>query len=83
VLCPHFGDGCYTNLRVNLGNGTGQRIDVRDTQTGQEVAVAPGKFRKLSHSQARLVVTTPDKTRYQFIGQMRNVECLDVTPNLF
>ncbi len=63
-----FQTGCYTNLRVNVGNGTGQKIGVRGTQTGQEVAIAPGKFGKLSHSQADLVVTTPDKTRYVFTG---------------
>jgi len=60
--------GCYTNLYVNFGNGTGQKIYVKDTQTGQEVQIGPGKFRKLSHSQADLVVTTPDNTRYQFSG---------------
>lgn len=60
--------GCYTNLYVNFGNATGQKIGVRDVQTGQEVQIAPGKFRKISHSQADLVVTTPDKTRYVFSG---------------
>lgn len=60
--------GCYTNLYVNFGNGTGQKIGVKDTHTGQEVQVAPGKFRKVGHSQADLVVTTPDKTRYVFTG---------------
>jgi hypothetical protein len=42
--------GCYTNLYVKFGNGTGQKIGVKDTQTGQEVQVAPGKFRKIGHS---------------------------------
>lgn len=68
VLALLFQTGCYTNLRVNFGNGTGQKIAVRDTQTGQEVQIAPGKFRKVSHDQADLIVTTPDKTRYQFSG---------------
>lgn len=60
--------GCCTNLYVNFGNGTGQKISVKDTQTGQEVQIAPGKFRRVSHDQADLIVTTPDKTRYQFAG---------------
>jgi hypothetical protein len=68
VLALLFQTGCYTNLRVNFGNGTGQKIGVKDTQTGQEVQIAPGKFRKIGHSQADLVVTTPDRTRYVFTG---------------
>lgn len=52
-----FQTGCYTNLYVNFGNGT-----------GQEAQIAPGKFRKLSHDQADLIVTTPDKICYQFTG---------------
>ena len=68
VLCSLFLTGCYTNLYVNFGNGTGQKIGVRDVQTGQEVQIAPGKFRKISHAQADIVVTTPDKTRYVFSG---------------
>jgi hypothetical protein len=68
VLALLFQTGCYTNLRVSFGNGTGQKIGVKDTQTGQEVQIAPGKFRKVSHDQADLIVTTPDKTRYQFAG---------------
>lgn len=60
--------GCYTNLYVNFGNGTGQKISVKDAQTGHEVQIAPGKFRKVSHDQADLIVSTPDKTRYQFAG---------------
>jgi hypothetical protein len=60
--------GCVTNLYVNFGNGTGQTISVKDTQTGQEVQIAPSKFRKVSHDQADLIVTTPDKTRYLFSG---------------
>jgi len=63
-----FQTGCYTNLYVNFGNGTGQKIGVRDVQTGQEVQIAPGKFRKVSHDQADLIVTMPDKTHYQFTG---------------
>jgi len=63
-----FQTGCYTNLYVNLGNGTGQKISIKDTQTGQEAQIAPGKFRKISHAQADLVVTTPDKTHYVFSG---------------
>jgi len=69
VLCALLlQTGCVTNLYVNFGNGTGQKIGVKDTQTGQEVQIAPGKFRKVSHDQADLIVTTPDKTRYLFTG---------------
>lgn len=60
--------GCYTNLYVNFGNGTGQKISVKDMQTGQEAQIAPGKFRKISHGQADLVVTMPDETSYVFSG---------------
>jgi hypothetical protein len=60
--------GCCTNLYVNFGNDTGQKITVTDTQTGQEVQIASGKFRKVSHDQADLIVTVPDKTRYLFSG---------------
>jgi hypothetical protein len=63
-----FQAGCVTNLYVNFGNGTGQKISVKDTQTGREVQIAPGKFRKVSHDKADLIVTTFDKTRYQFSG---------------
>jgi hypothetical protein len=68
VLPLLFLTGCYTNLHVNFGNGTGQKIGVKDTQTGQEVQIAQGKFRKVGHDQADLIVTTPDKTRYLFAG---------------
>ena len=46
VLALLFQTGCYTNLRVSFGNGTGQKIAVKDAQTGQEVQIAPGKFRE-------------------------------------
>jgi len=69
VVCTLlFQTGCYTNLYVNFGNGTGQKISVRDTQTGQEVQITSGKFQKIGHGHADLVVTTPDKTRYMFTG---------------
>lgn len=60
--------GCSTNLYVNFGNDTGHKISVKDTQTGQEVQIAPGEFRKVGHSQADLVVTTPEKKQYVFTG---------------
>ena len=60
--------GCYTNAYVNFGNGTGRNISVKETQTGQELQVAPGKFRKIGHGRADLIVTTPDKARYVFSG---------------
>lgn len=60
--------GCYTNMYLNFGNGTGRKISVKDVQTGQEVQIAPGKFQKIGHGQADLIVTTSDKTRYVFTG---------------
>ena len=68
MLALLFQTGCYTNLRVNVGNGTGQKIAVRDTQTGQEVQIAPGEFEKIGHGQADVIVTTSEKTRYVFTG---------------
>lgn len=60
--------GCYTNLYVKFGNGTSRKISVKDVQTGQEVQIAPGKFQKIGHGKADLVVTTFDNTRYVFTG---------------
>lgn len=69
LLCALFlQTGCYTNLYVNFGNGTAGRIWVRDVQTGQEVQIDSGKFRKIGHGHADVVVTTSNKTRYVFTG---------------
>ena len=58
VLALLFQTGRCTNLYVNFGNGTGQKISVKDTQTGQEVQVARRKG----------VITIDTKARPAFVS---------------
>ena len=60
--------GCYTNECVNFGNGTASKIIVKSAQTGQEVKIEPGKFRKLGHSSGALLVLQPNNGCYHFDG---------------
>ena len=41
---------------------------MQDVQTGQRVSIATGRFRKIGHGHADLIVTTPDNTRYLYSG---------------
>jgi hypothetical protein len=63
-----FQSGCYTNMYVNFGNDTDRKISVKEVQTGQEVQIAPGTFRKIPHGHADLIVTAADNNRYMFNG---------------
>jgi hypothetical protein len=63
-----FQSGCYTNMYVNFGNGTDRKISVKEVQTGQEVQIAPGKFRKIPHGHADLIITVADNSHYVFSG---------------
>ena len=68
VLPLLFQTGCYTNLRVNFGIGTGHKTGVKDTQTGQEVQIALGNFRKVGHDHRwGQTVETPAVESYYFV----------------
>jgi hypothetical protein len=60
--------GCYTVSKVNFGNGTAQRIRVMSSQTGQEIDVPPGKFKKLPHAAGDLTVTMQTNELFRFAG---------------
>jgi hypothetical protein len=58
--------GCYTLSTVNFGNGTAGDVKVQSSQTGQEIEVAPGRFKKLPHAAGDLIVTTQAEGRLKF-----------------
>jgi hypothetical protein len=58
--------GCYTLSVVNFGNGTATSVRVRSSQTGQEIEVKPGAFKKLPHAGGDLIVTVPSDGRFKF-----------------
>ena len=60
--------GCYTFSQVNFGNGTDAAIKVKSSQTGQEIIVPAGKFRKLPHATGNLIVTTQTHGQFKFSG---------------
>lgn len=60
--------GCYTLSQVNFGNGTPTTIKVKSSQTGQEINVPPGKFKKLPHATGDLIVTTQTNGQFKFTG---------------
>jgi len=61
-----FLTGCYTKLSVNLGNGTGEKIQVKSAYTGEVVQIAPAKFKKIPHSSGDLIVTTTNSESFGF-----------------
>ena len=58
--------GCYTTIAVNFGNGTPAKLRVQSSQTGQEIEIAPNKFKKLPHSSGDLIVTTQTNEKFKF-----------------
>jgi hypothetical protein len=50
--------GCYTVSQVNFGNNSGSAVKVQSSQTGKEIGVPSGKFRKFPHAAGDLIVTT-------------------------
>ena len=58
--------GCYTLSQVNFGNGSATTVKVKSSQTGQEINVPPGKFRKLPHATGSLIVTTQTNGQFKF-----------------
>jgi hypothetical protein len=58
--------GCYTLSAVRFGNKTGSKVRVKSSQTGQEIEVAPGRFKKLPHAAGDLIVTTTVGEKFKF-----------------
>ena len=58
--------GCYTESQVNFGNGYVSVVNVKSSQTGQEITVPPRKFRKLPHASGDLIVTTQTGGQFKF-----------------
>jgi hypothetical protein len=58
--------GCCTKLAVSFGNGTPMRIRVRSSESGEEVIVAPGRFKQLANSVGDLIVTTQGGRAFAF-----------------
>lgn len=58
--------GCCTTVAVNFGNGTPTKVRVQSSETGQEIAVAAGRFKKMPHSSGDLVVTTEAGGKLKF-----------------
>jgi hypothetical protein len=58
--------GCYTLSQVNFGNGTGASFKVKTSQTGQEINIPAGSFRKLPHAIGNLIVTTQKNGQFKF-----------------
>lgn len=53
---------------LRFGNGTASEIKVKSSQTGQEIKVAPGRFKKLPHAAGDIVVTTKTGEKFKFAG---------------
>jgi hypothetical protein len=60
--------GCVTRLYVKFGNATTENVVVKSTETGKEVEVSPGRFKKFLHSSGDLVVKTEAKREFKFEG---------------
>jgi hypothetical protein len=60
--------GCYTLSKVDFGNGIATAVKVKSSQTGQEINVPPGEFRKLPHATGDLIVTTQTNGQFKFSG---------------
>lgn len=58
--------GCYTTVAVNFGNGTTTKVRVQSSETGQEIEVAPHRFKKLPHSSGDLIVATETAGKLKF-----------------
>ena len=58
--------GCYTLSVVNFCNGTRTSVRVKSSQTGQEIDVRPGAFKKLPHAGGDLIVTVPSRDQFVF-----------------
>jgi hypothetical protein len=60
--------GCYTQSRVNFGNNSGSAVRVQSSQTGQEINVPAGKFRRFPHGYGDLIISTQANERFKFSG---------------
>lgn len=59
-------NGCYTLSVVDFGNGTATSVRVRSSQTGQEIEVKPGAFKKLPHASGDLIVRVHSDGQFKF-----------------
>ena len=68
AVLPILMTGCYTLAVVNFGNGTTARVRVMSSQTGEEIEIKPGAFKKLPHSTGDLIVEVHSRGQFKFTG---------------
>jgi len=51
---------------LRFGNGTAADVKVKSSQTGQEIEIAPGRFKKLPHAAGDIIVTTKAGEKFKF-----------------
>ncbi len=57
----------WTDLLVNIENGTSGTISVSSSETGKEIKIKPAGFKKLLHSSGDLILTTQSGTKFKFL----------------
>jgi hypothetical protein len=66
VVLSFLTTGCYTDLAVNIKNGTGTKVLVKSEETGKEIGIAPKRSEKILHSSGNLVVSAFGGERFTF-----------------
>ena len=57
---------CYTTAIVHSGNGTSSSVEVKSSQTGQELDVKAGRFQKLPHAVGDIIVINQADVKLKF-----------------
>jgi hypothetical protein len=58
--------GCYTELALNIRNGTSGKVLVKSAYTGQDISIERGRAKRLPHSSGDILVTTKTAGSFRF-----------------